>query len=352
MIRIAKMSIEDVFNMVGSGDVELHNVKVNMDSIRYKVFKEKGIKCVSCGLEGSYFILEAHSNDAKRDKFHFNLYATNTNGTEVLMTKDHIFPVSYGGSNELKNLQPMCANCNRQKSDQIKSDINKDDVCDLERFKKKLLITINVSVPIIGVEVCKKNGKPFSNGKVFAKVLKLRRKINKDKISNMLTLEGVDEEVCHDILTYSSLWEKVYSLNTFDELKELRKSLKPGNYVVAQETENENIYKYNINSHRKKMIGRLKVDTNLIGKKVCKRSFRPFGNRQKEAIIVSFGKEVLGNKERDVAYLEDVEHPIDIRLLTLADLCKKVYSFKRTEDLVNFEKQLKEDENVRSQYYI
>jgi hypothetical protein len=42
---------------------------------------------------------------------HFNLYAME-NGIEVLMTKDHILPVSHGGPEHLCNLQTMCMTCN------------------------------------------------------------------------------------------------------------------------------------------------------------------------------------------------------------------------------------------------
>jgi len=84
--------------------------KVKMASWRYQVFK-KSLKCVNCGIEGEYFQLERHIGDKS---FHFNLYAE-LDGKPVLMTKDHIVPVSKGGKDEINNFQTMCSTCNGEK---------------------------------------------------------------------------------------------------------------------------------------------------------------------------------------------------------------------------------------------
>jgi hypothetical protein len=68
-----------------------------------------------CGIEGVVFYKEKHSE--KDTCYHFNLYGYNHNGNEVLMTKDHIFPKSMGGSETLKNMQTMCGPCNYFKGD-------------------------------------------------------------------------------------------------------------------------------------------------------------------------------------------------------------------------------------------
>lgn len=91
--------------------------RVKMYSWRYQLFATKGIKCVRCGLEGEFFILEKNGGNPPShiDSFHFNLYAIDESSEEVLMTKDHIVPASKGGRNWIDNFQTMCTNCNTKK---------------------------------------------------------------------------------------------------------------------------------------------------------------------------------------------------------------------------------------------
>lgn len=49
---------------------------------------------------------------------HLNLWALDGDRL-VLMTQDHIFPRSKGGSNGMHNLQTMCSDCNTAKGDSI-----------------------------------------------------------------------------------------------------------------------------------------------------------------------------------------------------------------------------------------
>ncbi len=90
------------------------NITVNMGSHRYQLFALKGLKCTMCGIKGSYFMLERGIKDNPK-KGHFNLYAIDNNGTEVMITKDHIIPRSKGGANKLDNYQVMCIKCNQLK---------------------------------------------------------------------------------------------------------------------------------------------------------------------------------------------------------------------------------------------
>jgi len=87
-----------------------------MTSQRLQLFKQKGCSCVVCGLEGSFFAVEiacGHENP------HINLYAINSKGEEVLMTKDHILPRSRGGENTQENYQTMCIDCNMDKGNSL-----------------------------------------------------------------------------------------------------------------------------------------------------------------------------------------------------------------------------------------
>jgi 5-methylcytosine-specific restriction endonuclease McrA len=67
--------------------------------------------CVWCGRAGNIFVLERSVEETP----HLNLYHFTTKGGYLLMTQDHILPVSKGGGNTLDNLQTMCAQCNQAK---------------------------------------------------------------------------------------------------------------------------------------------------------------------------------------------------------------------------------------------
>lgn len=92
--------------------------KVYLNSLRYKVFKKFGTKCVTCGIEGAYFALE-QCIGVSEDRAHFNLYALDADKKEIMLTKDHIIPRSKGGKDRLDNLQPMCSFCNLNKADTL-----------------------------------------------------------------------------------------------------------------------------------------------------------------------------------------------------------------------------------------
>ncbi len=90
-------------------------------SSRYALFKDKGIKCIKCGISGSFIAKECNLNLYLKgiNSFHLNLYAITRNGDEVLMTKDHIIPKSKGGENSLSNYQVMCQKCNLRKGNKL-----------------------------------------------------------------------------------------------------------------------------------------------------------------------------------------------------------------------------------------
>lgn len=92
--------------------------KSYMSSERYELFDKKGVKCISCGLNGEYFAKEKHKGQ-KTNMWHFNLYGFDKFGNEVMLTKDHIIPKSLGGKDELSNYQTLCSNCNVKKGNKM-----------------------------------------------------------------------------------------------------------------------------------------------------------------------------------------------------------------------------------------
>ena len=71
------------------------------------------IKCKCCGIESAFWALEKSGNLP----YHLNLYAFDNLGNFILLTVDHIFPLSKGGKDILENTQILCVKCNERKAD-------------------------------------------------------------------------------------------------------------------------------------------------------------------------------------------------------------------------------------------
>jgi hypothetical protein len=126
-------SLHEVFENIGDKPVAFGGNMfgeggdlIEMNSHRYVLFK-RSQTCVCCGLTGTYFAKERSAKKNKQtgewvstdNKWHFNLYARREDGTEVLMTKDHIQPKSKGGADEQDNYATMCSPCNGRKKDKV-----------------------------------------------------------------------------------------------------------------------------------------------------------------------------------------------------------------------------------------
>lgn len=116
-IRCLRLEIEDVIVLVGKqpqvfqteiGPVE---VRVNTRPLRFMLKQHPTLGCKCCGLKSSHFWIERSG----RFGWHFNLYGTNYNGHERMLTLDHIVPKSLGGTVDDSNLQILCDRCNRAK---------------------------------------------------------------------------------------------------------------------------------------------------------------------------------------------------------------------------------------------
>jgi 5-methylcytosine-specific restriction endonuclease McrA len=113
--------IDDVLKHVPYGrPLRRHEVVIDFDGdeidmcgINFQVFRKYGVVCEYCKIEGKYFAKMIYKGSTKPC---LNLFAVKWTGELVLMTKDHIVPLSKGGSNHMKNLRPMCIQCNIEKS--------------------------------------------------------------------------------------------------------------------------------------------------------------------------------------------------------------------------------------------
>ena len=92
--------------------IVLDGCLVNTGSQRLVNFKKHGIVCANCGMVGEFFALERVKDG---EAYHLNLYGKKGD-EDVLMTADHIIPLSKGGDNAVYNLQTLCKPCNEKKS--------------------------------------------------------------------------------------------------------------------------------------------------------------------------------------------------------------------------------------------
>lgn len=101
--------IQDVYD-TKEKYIEIDGYKVKTKDDRYLNFIKNGFKCSKCGIEGKYVNLECNSQKGN----HLNVYAEK-DGQPILLTKDHIYPKSKGGLNNIKNYQVLCEECNNMK---------------------------------------------------------------------------------------------------------------------------------------------------------------------------------------------------------------------------------------------
>lgn len=108
--RLGVLQIDDVLPLIGRNSAYFVGHEVNMDTPPLKCFKAHGTKCQVCGMKAEYFAVEW---DPISEAASLMLVGIE-NGHEVLFTRDHIRPVSMGGSkNGTKNLRTCCAICNQ-----------------------------------------------------------------------------------------------------------------------------------------------------------------------------------------------------------------------------------------------
>lgn len=89
------------------------------NNIYNKTEKGKFIQCIKADKRrqqklGSSHTLEEWENIKKK-----NNYKCKTCKKSIKLTRDHIIPLSKGGSNNINNIQPLCGPCNSKKHNKI-----------------------------------------------------------------------------------------------------------------------------------------------------------------------------------------------------------------------------------------
>lgn len=153
MISYGRYTVEEILPLIGpDADKVLFETSkgdflVKVSSPRLQCF-QRSQQCVRCCRSGNVFSLETHKTEGVRIKHncfidncpwcmkrprhfqipdppHLNFYHQDIKGRLFLMTQDHILPKSAGGSNELRNLQTMCSQCNAFKAAMLPSEYEK-----------------------------------------------------------------------------------------------------------------------------------------------------------------------------------------------------------------------------------
>lgn len=84
---------------------------VLVEGVRLETFAYRGTDCICCGRKGLFWAIDHNAHFG----YHLNLYTRNSNGREVLMTRDHAIAKSFGGPETVENMNPMCERCNKMR---------------------------------------------------------------------------------------------------------------------------------------------------------------------------------------------------------------------------------------------
>lgn len=97
-----------------SKKIEIEGIKIRREDDRYENLYKNGLECKCCGMKAQFAAIE--KIDKKQRYCFINFYGVNADGEEVMLTKDHIYPRSLGGFNNISNYQVLCMKCNLAKS--------------------------------------------------------------------------------------------------------------------------------------------------------------------------------------------------------------------------------------------
>lgn len=113
-VRYAKMGLCEIPIDVGGRITFQNGMQISTETQKMKLlWGRKELICNACGIAAGFAALEAHRDVPAA--VHLNFYSYDVNGSEVMLTWDHITPKAEGGGNEQSNAQCLCEICNHLK---------------------------------------------------------------------------------------------------------------------------------------------------------------------------------------------------------------------------------------------
>ncbi len=168
----------------GIKEYSYNGIVVNTDSDRYANFYHNGFACKSCGIVGSFAAIER--TFGSNEKYHVNIYGFDDKEEQILMTKDHIFPSSKGGINDIKNYQVLCEKCNHSKG--IKTNLSLQEALNLGLIEEEYIFNAISKVKQANRLLCNTNVKQLENNmkqlkkhntKLKSEVASLKKELSK-----------------------------------------------------------------------------------------------------------------------------------------------------------------------------
>lgn len=113
MLQVGDLIKATGFTFNAEASIELISGPFGAEHRRLRVFHLNGLECSNpaCRNVGTRLI----QGIDKAGGIHWDVYTESM----ILMNVDHIIPKNHGGNNYIKNLQPLCLNCNCLKGDRL-----------------------------------------------------------------------------------------------------------------------------------------------------------------------------------------------------------------------------------------
>ena len=119
-VSIAEVPIEDFIAIMDvlvkvEGEVKYSKIKKGRKSHWYNLIMNGNLKCPVSGIEAKLCRFDVLKFKNKPSSYHFNFYGENGE----FLTIDHKIPLSKGGKDFYENVQPMLAEINWKKGNEL-----------------------------------------------------------------------------------------------------------------------------------------------------------------------------------------------------------------------------------------